>query len=226
MQESKTCTVCQESLSFDNYSKSTASKNGFKAQCKKCLVKKSSEYNAVNSEKRKLYAKDYRANNAEKIQLGKEKCRQAKPEQYAATKKRYYLSHKQEVLAYDKKWTQANSDKVRITRRDYQRRNPEKAFLIAKQWAKDNPELRRASTSKRRASKRLNGVKLVTKKELLRLYASPCAYCGIPSKHIDHVIPISKGGSHSIGNLVGACAPCNLSKGSKLITEWKKDRGW
>lgn len=30
--------------------------------------------------------------------------------------------------------------------------------------------------------------------------------------HIDHVIPIHNGGSHEEGNLVMACAKCNLSK--------------
>jgi 5-methylcytosine-specific restriction endonuclease McrA len=30
--------------------------------------------------------------------------------------------------------------------------------------------------------------------------------------HIDHVVPLSAGGRHSLDNLVLACAPCNLSK--------------
>jgi 5-methylcytosine-specific restriction endonuclease McrA len=33
--------------------------------------------------------------------------------------------------------------------------------------------------------------------------------------HIDHFHPLSKGGKHSIDNLVASCAKCNLSKGSK-----------
>lgn len=44
-----------------------------------------------------------------------------------------------------------------------------------------------------------------------------CAYCKkkftdkLPST-IDHVIPVSKGGPHTISNLVLACRPCNSSK--------------
>ncbi len=48
-----------------------------------------------------------------------------------------------------------------------------------------------------------------------------CQYCGkhYASEHltIDHVIPKSKGGSTSWENVVAACYPCNLDKGSKFL---------
>ena len=47
-----------------------------------------------------------------------------------------------------------------------------------------------------------------------------CHYCDAPAKHLDHVHPISRGGQHTASNVVPACTPCNLSKGSKLISEW------
>lgn len=51
-----------------------------------------------------------------------------------------------------------------------------------------------------------------------------CYWCGADLAdgfHIDHVIPISKGGDHTVHNLVPACPECNLSKGAKLpIIEW------
>jgi 5-methylcytosine-specific restriction endonuclease McrA len=37
----------------------------------------------------------------------------------------------------------------------------------------------------------------------------------------DHIIPLARKGTHSIGNLVPACHACNASKGKKLISEWK-----
>lgn len=51
-----------------------------------------------------------------------------------------------------------------------------------------------------------------------------CAYCGNIDKkgHIDHVIPLSRGGDDSLENLVWACRRCNLSKGSKTVGEWKR----
>jgi hypothetical protein len=49
-----------------------------------------------------------------------------------------------------------------------------------------------------------------------------CAYCGAPgATHIDHVVPVSAGGSYEDSNLVVACRACNLSKGTKSLEEWR-----
>lgn len=58
--------------------------------------------------------------------------------------------------------------------------------------------------------------------ELCDKYGQKCAYCGVgPIEHKDHVIPISKGGSDSIENIVPSCSACNLSKGAKTLEEWR-----
>jgi hypothetical protein len=46
-----------------------------------------------------------------------------------------------------------------------------------------------------------------------------CYYCGVPAARgvvrlqIDHVVPISLGGTNDLWNLVAACQPCNAGKG-------------
>lgn len=37
--------------------------------------------------------------------------------------------------------------------------------------------------------------------------------------HLDHVIPITLGGTHTWNNVQTSCAPCNLSKGSRMFEE-------
>lgn len=44
-----------------------------------------------------------------------------------------------------------------------------------------------------------------------------CQYCGAAAENIDHVIPRSRGGSHTWENVVAACQPCNAKKGDKLL---------
>ena len=39
-----------------------------------------------------------------------------------------------------------------------------------------------------------------------------CVYCGAPATEIDHVIPVSRGGTHALSNLVASCTPCNQGK--------------
>ncbi len=50
-----------------------------------------------------------------------------------------------------------------------------------------------------------------------------CQYCGLgfPTHDLtfDHVVPRSRGGSTTWGNVVTACSPCNLRKGSRLPRE-------
>lgn len=60
-------------------------------------------------------------------------------------------------------------------------------------------------------------------KEILKLYNSNCYNCETnEALSIDHIIPLSRGGNHSIGNLMTLCRKCNSSKGNKLLTEWQK----
>lgn len=48
-----------------------------------------------------------------------------------------------------------------------------------------------------------------------------CVYCGsVKNLSLDHIVPQSLGGSHSIGNLATCCIPCNCSKGAKTLREW------
>jgi len=53
-----------------------------------------------------------------------------------------------------------------------------------------------------------------------------CQYCGSSQRlHIDHIIPIVRGGSNAFENLITSCRPCNQSKGSKLPCDWEIARG-
>jgi 5-methylcytosine-specific restriction endonuclease McrA len=50
-----------------------------------------------------------------------------------------------------------------------------------------------------------------------------CTYCGDTDAPLcaDHVIPLSRGGTNLIDNLVCACIPCNSSKSDRLLEEWR-----
>ncbi len=46
-----------------------------------------------------------------------------------------------------------------------------------------------------------------------------CQYCGAAAENIDHVIPKSKGGTHTWENVVAACRPCNTRKEDRYLHE-------
>ena len=46
-----------------------------------------------------------------------------------------------------------------------------------------------------------------------------CQYCGAAAENLDHVIPRSRGGTHSWDNVVAACRRCNSRKENRLIED-------
>ena len=53
-----------------------------------------------------------------------------------------------------------------------------------------------------------------------------CFYCDRRSEfmEVDHFVPLSRGGSNWISNIVWACRNCNRRKTNKLPWEWRPDR--
>jgi 5-methylcytosine-specific restriction endonuclease McrA len=53
-----------------------------------------------------------------------------------------------------------------------------------------------------------------------------CVYCGNPADQVDHVLPVSQGGSNKRDNLVASCKRCNLSKNQAAVrgNDWKPPR--
>jgi 5-methylcytosine-specific restriction endonuclease McrA len=97
----------------------------------------------------------------------------------------------------------------------------------SREWRIANPWRCRSYCASRRARKRGNedsvGILGRDWVKTLRRYDFRCAYCSVrpQSIHMDHVIPLARGGRHAIANLVPACASCNQAKGAALLSEWK-----
>jgi len=109
--------------------------------------------------------------------------------------RRYYRDNKHRILKYQLDYARANREKVRAYGRNYRSR-------------KSNTEVYK-----------------VTDKDCLRIKNLPCVVCGARENiQLDHVIPVSKNGNHSIGNLQPLCKPCNTSKADKYMIEWKKHK--
>ena len=70
-------------------------------------------------------------------------------------------------------------------------------------------------------SKRLSSKQTKAKrKKLISKFGKRCFWCHCKLSEnqltIDHIIPISKGGSNNLENLLPACFPCNNNRGNKL----------
>lgn len=86
------------------------------------------------------------------------------------------------------------------------------------------------STNARARNARVKKYKPIPKEEIKTLLEShnyKCFYCGIEVKvginlHLDHKMPIIRGGPHTIENLAPSCATCNLKKHRMTDVEYKE----
>lgn len=232
MEEYKTCSVCKERLPIIFFGVNKKSSDGLRSNCKPCRRIESKTYRENNPDKKAAGDKRYRLANADKIRLTKRKYRSQDPERWANYGRQYRAENKERIAESKKQWyernperlaemtlawKQANPEKVRAYKRAYKLRNPDKD----KNYYQQNKWRYELSRANRRARKAQASIFLVTAKDVRRIMSKPCIYCGAMAEHLEHIIPLSRGGLHSIGNLAPACAKCNLSKGAKLIVEWK-----
>jgi len=202
--EQKTCTKCQVEKSTDNF---YLNRGKYMVRCKECVA---------------IFRKDYYIKN--------------KPE-IAAKRAVYQAAHRKEQYAHLKAWRKRNVEKVKESGRRQYAQNAEHGRKVKAAWAMSNVEKIKAfqekyrlnhlpkmaeKQHKRRTKMRLNGVYKVSEKELIKLYSSPCIACGTTERvTIDHIIPIARGGTHSVGNLQSLCLKCNSSKNHRTMSEWK-----
>ena len=130
---------------------------------------------------------------------------------------------------YHKVYAEKYAEKERLRHKEKSTRSrklyPERQRAADRKWMETHREAHRAKAHKYRTKKRNGGVYLVLPKELKRLSSQPCAACGTYERiSIDHIVPIARGGRHSIGNLQPLCILCNSSKGAKFMTEWKSTK--
>lgn len=95
---------------------------------------------------------------------------------------------------------------------------------------KNGKERARIATEKRRAKKRGNGGSYTKEQweECLNFFKYSCAYTGEDlsngNLHVDHIVPLQKGGMNYIHNLCPSVSYANLSKSNKDMEEWYREQ--
>lgn len=118
-----------------------------------------------------------------------------------------------------RRFRKANPDRVRDYHHRSYLKHRDKSAKNAREWRRKSPEkylaIIKRSLAIRRAHK--NVLSTLTSSEwnaLLMAWHYCCAYCGIKTLDLtqDHFVPLSKGGTHTMENIVPACRPCNSKK--------------
>lgn len=181
-------------------------------------------------------AAEYRAHNREADLTRKLRWYYQNRERASATKKAWYRSHQEHVAEYREAhrehyrrlrkaryWRQSN--KERQAGLEYRRANPQKVSERLRRYRAEHPEKERAHAAKRRALKsQSHGTH--TPADVALQYRSQCGrcwWCGTDvgeDYHVDHLIPLTRGGGNGPENLVISCPSCNMRRQDKLASEW------
>lgn len=191
----KTCTKCGETKALDEFYNYSKTSKMRRPDCKACVRGRSKSWAANNAEQAKANNRRWKIENQDRCNLAR------------------------------KNWIERNPDKYLQTKRNWRARNLERAQEMVRVHARLHPEQARAKQHRRRARKKQNGIYEILPKELKRLYASNCVFCGSNEQiTADHIVPINRGGRHSIGNLQPLCFKCNSAKRDRLMVEWRRQR--
>jgi 5-methylcytosine-specific restriction endonuclease McrA len=156
--------------------------------CVECSALIQSKYRSVHYDKVLERNRKYRANN---------------PEWTKEQNQKFYAAHKEQHSEQAKIWRSKNIEKL-------------KADKV--RWREENREAHRAQRRNRKARKRQNGGTHTAADilDILRMQKFTCAACPTSLKknpyHVDHIIPLSKGGGNGRRNLQILCVECNLEK--------------
>jgi len=209
----KTCNKCKTPKPMTEFNKNNQQADGLTGTCKSCLsvIRKTWDhaYNrtakARETARRYYYSKKGQATKMsyrEKYELTPEQKEKyliagrthEREGRYKARRKRYDQSAKGKAMkaALDKRY--ARTEKGRFSKRktEIKRKHQIKASdctLTRDQW-----------------------------REIKEKFDHRCAYCNrkMDRLEMDHVYPLSKGGAHTVENIVPACRTCNAKKGANL----------
>lgn len=103
--------------------------------------------------------------------------------------------------------------------------NPDKAAEYQREYQKKNPHAGRRVQHMRDAVKRGAGkIEPIERAVVFHRDGGRCqiaSHCGgapLPERgwHLDHIVPLSRGGDHTYANVQAACATCNMRKSNRV----------
>lgn len=146
-----------------------------------------------------------------------------------AKQAKWRKDHPLEYLEMNKK--NNNSPEAMARCRSYYARNKRKVLSAHTLWLKTHPEHVAAYDRQRRARKAGGGGSHTPADivDILSRQKGKCAICRLSLKHrkrhIDHIVPLARGGSNGRRNLQVLCVPCNLSKSDRDPIEFMQAQG-
>lgn len=177
-------------------------------------------YRKVHRERKRAYSKAYRLANKEKIKA------------YA---KAWGAANRQKRNAHARTIYKANPEPIKERSKVYYRVNKKRRQLQSKIWAMANPEKLREQHQKRRAQKLKAPYEPINDKKVYLRDGWICQHCKKRVNKrlkwpdplcasLDHIIPLSKGGTHTYSNVQLTHLSCNFAKKISVLPQGEQLR--
>lgn len=194
--ETKVCRKCkvEKPATSEYFTRRKDSKDKLAYRCRACDAQHAREWNVKNRAHKTALQRAWRDAHPGYVAKKSKEARKAHPEAHRA----YRALYKPKAIE---------------NMRTYRRANPQRFATMA-----------RISRARKHGA-----VGSHTAEDIQVIYESQqgcCYYCKEPvgtKYHVDHVVPLSRGGSNDPSNLVIACPTCNQSKADKLPHEWRQE---
>lgn len=201
----KTCKKCLKDMPLENFYIRNVKTNLRRTVCKTCMYEDSKKYKELNKEKTIQQQKDYRIKNKDRL---------------SSYIKNYNIKNKDRLSEVKRKYYDKNIDIISQYNYDYYKKNKEDIIKKVILYTKTEKGIisKKNTSNKRRLIKKNGNIDTVALLEM-KNKSNNCYWCDCKilnnNYHLDHYIPLSKGGSHTIDNIVISCPSCNLRKSNK-----------
>ena len=222
------CSICGIDKEQTEFHKAHKTKRGFTFECKPCrkIIRKA----YIDKDKKSPDSNDRKCNKCNEVkslnEFYKDKSSSDGYGHYcklclSIIHTEYRGSHKKQISKNAKYWRSQNKEYLYQRKKQEREANPEacRARIIA--WQKANPEREQERRKRGKIARRLrnqenpvNDLTIAQWREILIVFGYRCAYCNRKMQRLtqDHITPLSKGGPHTMSNVVPACRSCNSKK--------------
>jgi hypothetical protein len=203
----KTCTGCGQAQLLDEYYRAATGKYGRRARCKACSAEYNAEYQAKWRAAHPEYQAEWRAEHRGEVKARRAKYRAENREAITLYQAAWYAERGDERRAYSAAWYRANPDKA--SAKGHRRRALEHGAYVAEV---DVQAIFKRDKFRCQGCKKRVKTKAKTTDPLY--------------PHLDHVVPLSKGGTHQPANVQLLCRQCNTRKNNGALPGGEQLAWW
>ncbi len=224
-QNEKQCTTCGAMKPPDEFYRDRKAKDGRCSACIPCRCLAAKAQYAANPEPAKARRRAYYQANTAHVKArelayarrNRERVRERAHERLAA--------HRETIRERQRAYRRAHLEQSRAWERASHARHAARMAAYGRSWRAKRPDYHRLKRQHYRARKLAAGGTCTQAdiKEMERAQGGLCAYCHQPygRYHIEHKVPLSRGGTNDPHNLCLSCQRCNSRKWTRTDDEFR-----